>query len=159
MKLSVKNITQQDAVDILCWKYEQPYDFYNAMLTPDAILKLLGPSYYAVVDEQQEIVGFFCIGKAATVDTGHEASVYDENCIDFGIGMKPDLTGKGFGTRFFAFIVDYIERCYPGTPLRLTVASFNKRAIHLYEKFGFVKERTFTDEVELMTMKKDVVPK
>lgn len=154
MKLVVKNITQQDAVEILCWKYEEPYDFYNAILTPDAMLKLLGPSYFAVKNEQDELVGFFCIGKAATVEEGHAYGVYDDQCIDLGIGMKPELTGKGFGSPFFAFIVDFVEKKHPGLPLRLTVASFNQRAIRLYEKFGFVKQKTFPGEVELMTMKK-----
>lgn len=154
MNLVIKNITQTDAVEILCWKYEAPYDFYNAMLTPDAILKLLGKSYEAVKNEEDELIGFFCVGKAATVDIGYEFGAYEEDCIDIGIGMKPELTGKGHGAAFFAFVLEYVQRQYPKKPLRLTVASFNKRAIYLYEKFGFVKERIIHGEIELITMRK-----
>jgi len=156
MNLMIKNITQDDAVNILCWKYEKPYDIYNAILTPDAIIELLGKSYYAVKDEEGQLVGFFCIGEAGKVGIGYEYNAYKENCIDIGIGMKPDLTGRGNGTYFFSVILEFVQKIYPKTDLRLTVAAFNKRAIHLYEKFGFVKEMSFHGEIDLITMKKAV---
>ncbi|WP_309299184.1 N-acetyltransferase [Ureibacillus sinduriensis] len=39
--------------------------------------------------------------------------------------------------------------------IRLTVAKFNQRAIRLYEKLGFKKDKEFwTDRAEFMTMVK-----
>ncbi|WP_367281315.1 GNAT family N-acetyltransferase [Planococcus shenhongbingii] len=68
--------------------------------------------------------------------------------------MNPKLVGKGQGTAFGSSYI-LIEESHPGLPVRLTVASFNKRAIHLYEKLGFVKENRFsTDRVEFITMVK-----
>ena len=157
LKLEVKKLTQKDAIDILSWKYEKPYDFYNAMLTPDAMLELLGPSYYAVKNEQNQLVGFFCSGKAARTEAGYAVDAYSEDCIDIGIGMKPELTGKGYGTAFFKLGIEFISENHSSKPLRLTVAQFNKRAIRLYEKFGFVKEKEFQDEIELITMKKESI--
>jgi ribosomal-protein-alanine N-acetyltransferase len=68
---------------------------------------------------------------------------YSEEFIDIGLGMKPELTGKGYGSSFFSFVLYYITHSFEGISLRLTVASFNQRAIHLYSKFGFTKEFEF----------------
>lgn len=67
----------------------------------------------------------------------NSSHLYIDDCIDIGIGMRPDLTGKGLGSSFLTTILMEIEVLFPSTPIRLTVASFNQRAIHLYEKLGF----------------------
>jgi len=67
--------------------------------------------------------------------------------------MKPNLTGQGLGTAFFSFIVQTVQEEHH-LPLRLTVAQFNKRAIHLYEKLGFVKAIEFSTPTEFVTMLK-----
>lgn len=156
MNLTIKKMTQNDAVDILSWKYEKPYDFYNPILTPDNILELLGKSYFIVTNENKDLVGFFCIGNPAKVVAGHEYGAYKGECVDIGLGMNPELAGRGNGSNFFASILEFVHKHDPETDLRLTVATFNKRAIHLYEKFGFTKEMIFHDDLELMTMKKVV---
>jgi [ribosomal protein S18]-alanine N-acetyltransferase len=63
--------------------------------------------------------------------------------IDIGIGMKPELTGKGAGSFFFKTILSSIRADISIEPQRLTVATFNERAIHLYKKFGFVQTVQF----------------
>lgn len=72
-----------------------------------------------------------------------------------GLGMNPKLTGKGYGAAFTSFIINCIEENNESVPIRLTVALFNKRAIHLYKKLGFVPDNQFrTADVEFMTMVK-----
>ncbi len=71
--------------------------------------------------------------------------------------MKPDLTGKGFGAIFFSFVLSHIQDEF-NSPIRLTVAKFNHRAIHLYEKFGFIKIMEFSSEsAEFITMIKEYI--
>ena len=53
----------------------------------------------------------------------------------------------------FSFIVQTVQQEHH-LPLRLTVALFNKRAIHLYEKLGFVKAIEFSTPTEFITMLK-----
>ena len=54
------------------------------------------------------------------------------------------------------YIIQFIEEQHVGSPIRLTVAKFNKRAIHLYEKLGFVSVTEFTSHTtEFMTMVKN----
>lgn len=156
MNLFIKKMNEKIATDILEWKYTAPYDFYNNELTDEAMEEILDGTYYAIVNETNEIIGFFCIGKSAQVPIGNQYGVYKEDFVDMGLGMNPNLVGNGNGFIFCSFIIKYIEENYPDTPIRLTVAKFNQRAIHLYEKFGFVKENEFsTDFANFFTMVKN----
>jgi [ribosomal protein S18]-alanine N-acetyltransferase len=156
MHLHIEKMTENKARHILNWKYEEPYDLYNNEVSDEALKEMLDGSYYALLNEQNDIVGFFCIGKNAQVPVGHQFDVYADSFVDMGLGMDPSLVGKGNGTEFCTFIIQFIEEQYVGTPIRLTVAKFNKRAIHLYEKLGFVPVAEFTNHTtEFMTMIKD----
>ncbi len=134
-------MNEQLVEDILSWQYDEPYDFYNIDVTPEVIKEMLEDEYYVVIDHVGGLLGFFCIGIPAQVP--NDIYNYSEEFIDIGLGMKPELTGKEYGASFFSFVLDYITHSFEGISLRLTVASFNKRAIHLYSKFGFTKEFEF----------------
>lgn len=70
-----------------------------------------------------------------------------------GLGMNPRFVGKGNGLEFCSFIINVIQKKNGKIPIRLTVANFNQRAIHVYEKLGFKKEKEFRTELaEFMTM-------
>lgn len=153
MYLHVEKMTENNALHILTWKYEKPYDFYNTEETDEALEEMLDGSYYALLNKQNDIIGFFCIGKNAQVPVGHQFGVYPVDFVDMGLGMNPNLTGKGNGTEFCTYIIEFIKEKHVGVPIRLTVAKFNKRAIHLYEKLGFVRVAEFTSNTtEFMTM-------
>ncbi|WP_042472581.1 GNAT family N-acetyltransferase [Bacillus ndiopicus] len=157
MELHIEKINREMASDILSWAYEKPYDFYNNEVTDEGLEELLDGSYYALVDESKELIGFFCIGKGAQVPAGNRFGVYADDFVDMGLGMNPNLVGKGNGFEFCSYIVKYIEQHYNGIPIRLTVATFNQRAIHLYEKLGFVLAGEFSSDIgEFITMIKKV---
>ena len=159
MQLLMKPINEERAKTILGWKYEQPYDFYDNELTAEALQEMLDGSYHALVDEQNTVIGFFCTGANAQVPRGHQFGVYTEDFIDMGVGMHPNLVGKGNGFDFCAQVISCI-RAESSKPIRLTVATFNKRAIRLYEKLGFVSENRFcTDSAEFETMVKKQIGK
>lgn len=150
-------MTRDRAVLILKWSYEPPYDFYNNEVTDMAIHELISGDYHVVLDEQDEVVGFYCVGSPAQVFAGALVGVYDRPGTDVGFGMHPDLTGQGFGYSFCSFILNDVKDNYKVSPLRLTVAAFNKRAIHLYEKLGFAPHKTFKrDQAVFMTMIKEL---
>lgn len=155
MQLLIEKMNEELAKEILSWKYDKPYDFYNNELTDEAIREMLDGSYIALVNDHQELIGFFCTGDDAIVPVGKKFGVYSDKSIDMGLGMNPKYVGKGSGFEFCSFILRYIEKNDKGRPIRLTVAKFNERAIHLYEKLGFVKNGAFsTDFAEFMTMVK-----
>ena len=145
LQLFVKEMNKKLASELLQWTYHAPYDFYNNECTTETLKEILDNPYYAIVNDKEELVGYFCTGTSAQVPSGHEVDAYMGNGVDIGIGMKPDLTGKGFGTVFFSFILSHVQQ-KEHAPLRLTVAKFNNRAIHLYEKLGFEKKLAFNHQ-------------
>ncbi|MGM0896629.1 MAG: GNAT family N-acetyltransferase [Bacillota bacterium] len=152
MNFSERDMTEENAREIMGWRYPYPYDFYNGEATDESLQELMNGSY-RVVTEHGELFGFYCTGKGAQVPAGHKWGVYPEGRIDIGLGMKPVKTGAGRGAAFLEFLLGTIDRRHPGEPLRLTVAQFNIRAIRLYEKAGFVKTSEFkTDYAAFQVM-------
>lgn len=155
MQLLMKPMNEELAKAILGWKYEQPYDFYNNELTAEALQEMLDGSYHSLVDEQNTLIGFFCTGANAQVPIGHRFGAYTEDFIDMGVGMHPNLVGKGNGFDFCKQVISFIRAESKDTPIRLTVATFNERAIRLYKKLGFISGNFFhTDSTEFETMVK-----
>jgi len=95
-------------------------------------------NYHATLSHG-EMVGYFCFGHDARVQ-GWE---YDENALDVGMGLRPDLTGKGAGRTYFEALLRYIEQQRPGMALRATVAAWNQRAIRLCQNAGFRQVASF----------------
>ncbi|OZQ61046.1 hypothetical protein CA600_26320 [Paenibacillus sp. VTT E-133280] len=141
MKLYMEKLNADAARDILSWRYEQPYDFYNNEQTPEAISEMLADSYFSVFDDNKELVGFFCTGSSAQVP--NESYTYSQGFIDIGLGMRPEFTGQGNGTLLFTAVLSQIDSMVGKSSKRLTVAKFNDRAIRLYEKKGFNREAEF----------------
>lgn len=152
MQFTKRKMDKAAAVKILRWHYGEPYDFYNNEATEESINELLDGSYEAVFGDGK-LIGFLCAGKAAQVPKGIEQGVYPEGFVDIGIGMDPELTGQGNGQQFFGYAASAIQSEHPELSLRLTVAKFNARAIHLYKKFGFTEAQSFsTDAAVFITM-------
>jgi [ribosomal protein S18]-alanine N-acetyltransferase len=147
MSLVSKKMNHHYAMEILKWNYEPPYDFYNNEINDESIRELLEENYMAIIDLKESLTGFYCSGESAQVPAGREAGAYNEAAIDVGIGMNPNLTGKGKGKAFFSFILTELQQALPQSIIRLTVAAFNERAIKLYSNMGFKKEKEFNSGV------------
>ncbi len=142
MHLQVTTLTFDQATAILHWTYPPPYDFYNMEVSDEAYAELLDGFYQAVVDQEQ-LVGFFCTGRSAQVPAGLPLGLYADDCLDLGLGRHPDVTGQDTGFAFCSFVLETVK-AESSLPIRLTVATFNERAIHLYEQLGFRQQSTFS---------------
>lgn len=155
MTLYSQKITPSEAFEILKWHYDPPYDFYNCEPDEEGVKELLNNGYNAVVNEKGDLIGFYCSGASAQVPAGRHAGVYNDEAIDIGIGMRPDLTGRGYGRIFFDFVLQIISDSFPDKISRLTVARFNERAIKLYQNMGFLYQSEFSNgKVIFFTMVK-----
>lgn len=141
--LTFRPMDEASAHEILTWRYEPPYDIYNANTdkADPFVQALLDPAYayHAITDERGEFVGYCCFGADARVPGGD----YAADALDVGLGMRPDLTGQGQGLAFFESIANFARRTFAPQALRVTVAAFNQRAIRVYEKAGFEHEQAF----------------
>jgi len=147
MLLTLTLMNEAEAREIRGWQYAEPYTIYNMQAdNEDGLAEMLDrrSPYYTVRDEQGTLVGFFCFGTAAQVLDYDEPGLYSEGqTIDLGLGLRPDLTGQGLGLDFVQVGLDFARANFAPRSFRLFVFSFNKRAIRVYERAGFVHERVF----------------
>ncbi len=139
MKLDFRAMDEASAQAITRWRYEPPYDVYN--VRPDAVHVFLDPknAYYRITDGQGQLIAFCCFGPDAQVPGGD----YTAAALDIGLGVRPDLTGKGQGLRYVAAVLAFAGRTFAATRWRVTVAKFNRRALRVWEKAGFRPVQTF----------------
>lgn len=132
---------QMDAADanrVAGWRYEPPYDFYDSDADPEDLAELLDAEsregvYFSVLDEGGDLIGFFQFeGRGAAVD--------------LGLGLRPDLTGKGLGMDFLAAGMEFARGQFAPERFTLAVATFNARAIRIYGRAGFRRGKVFTHE-------------
>jgi len=119
----------EEATEISGWHYEPPYDFYDATSDQDDLEELLDPkrkkdAYFSVFDEDGVLVGFFQFEREGTT-------------VDVGLGLRPDLTGQGLGIEFLLAGLEFARGRYSPERFTLSVATFNERAIQVYERAGF----------------------
>lgn len=129
MRFDIKPLTQSDAETIATWHYDGEYAFYDAEADADDLAELLDPalrgdSMFGVRDGAGELVGFF-------------AFQITDGVVDYGLGLRPDLTGKGSGSDFVRAGLDFAQSRFSPKTIQLRVAAFNKRAIKVYQRIGF----------------------
>lgn len=119
------------------WRYPPPYDFYDADADPEDRAELLTPQQWPEVMEQallgEEVIGFL-------------SAQEEDGAWEIGLGMRPDLTGRGMGESFVRACLDRLGELAPGEPVVLGVAAFNERAIRVYERCGFVRAGEYDQE-------------
>ncbi|GAC1565309.1 MAG: GNAT family protein [Ktedonobacteraceae bacterium] len=139
MQFNLTPMEEDDARAIIAWRYEGQYAIYNREDEDDPAEMLDRRSpHYAVKDEQGELIGFFAYGSSAQVWDSGEPHFYSEhNTITIGLGMRPDLTGKGLGLEFVLAGLDFASEQFNPDYFRLYVLTFNERAIQVYARAGF----------------------
>lgn len=99
---------------------------------------------FVCVDGGGEIVGHVSYGTDGQIGT-LEQYIYSDEYLDIGIGLRPDLCGKGLGASFVRLCMDFAREKYGQEKFRLSVAAFNERAVKVYKKLGFSIEREVTN--------------
>ena len=135
MQFTFRSMNEGDARTIAGWHYQEPYTFYDMDQDADDLAELLDPrswikTYYAVVDEPGELVGFFAFKRVGDV-------------VDVGLGLRPDLTGSGIGLPLLLAGLNFASATFSPTTFRLAVATFNTRAIRVYERAGFERGKVY----------------
>lgn len=144
MQIRFTPVTEAHAREVLTWRYDPPYDFYNPpaeLSTADleAMLSSASP-HFAVLDDDGGLIGFIGIGREAQVPGGD----YSSEAIDVGIGLRPDQTGRGLGRLVLARFFEHLRNIgYPATPLRATIAAFNLRSRRTFHALGFEETDRF----------------
>ena len=130
----IKKMKQPEAMEIADrWKYDGEYAFYDMTADPEDYEEIVDPGKrgdrYFSVFSGDGLIGFFCLER-------------EGEDVEIGLGLRPDLTGQGRGRAFLEEILRFVRENYPCETLRMEVASFNQRAVKVYERAGFVKTGT-----------------
>lgn len=120
------------------WRYPAPYDCYDMTEADPDLLADPASGFFALV-EGDEVIGFRSFGADGRVPGGS----YDDTALDTGGGLRPDLTGRGLGRTAIATGLEFGRERFSPAAFRVTVASFNQRALRTVEPLGFVRTDRF----------------
>lgn len=159
-------MTSEAAQALTTWRYPAPYETYNIGDDPSAMAELLDTRspWFVAFDAQGAPMGYCCFGTSAEVGWEGEPRLWTTNdrTLSVGLGLRPDLTGKGIGLPFFSAVLAFAAQHYAPEIFRLFVLPFNQRAIQVYERAGFerVDERLVniseSDELLFLEMRREV---
>jgi RimJ/RimL family protein N-acetyltransferase len=144
VKLSIDRASVDAFAAMADWRYDPPYDFYNGDEEP-----VNNPErFFAVRDEHGALVGFYYFEQKA-------------DALEYGLGLRPDLAGRGLGLEFVLAGLEFARRRFAPERIVLNVAAFNDRARIVYERAGFrltgKHVRTFSrwGDVEFLEMEEE----
>jgi RimJ/RimL family protein N-acetyltransferase len=129
----VRPLTPEQGEAMAGWAYPGPWAVYDVTGPVDP-----AEGFWAVLDEADDVVGFACFGVEARVP-GLDAR---PGVLDVGVGMRPDLTGRGRGREFASAVLAHGWEV-PGTArLRAVVQGWNARSRALLAGLGFTETGT-----------------
>ncbi len=138
MKLEFRVPIKSDIEDILTWKYDGIYSFYDNSIQKEKIEwieSFIGSNdNFSIYNDDNELIG-------------NCSFYYIEEFFCIGVQMRPRLTGKGLGSEFVKSIINFGKEKYSLNYIDLTVAKFNRRAIRVYEKLGFKIIEEFVNNI------------
>jgi [ribosomal protein S18]-alanine N-acetyltransferase len=143
VKFEIRPLTEADALEMIGWHYDAPYAAYDP--PPGALRSLIDPSnrFFAVDADACRLVGFCCFGEHAKIP-GCGCDADEPGVIDVGVGLRPEMTGRGLGRAFVAAIVHFAAERFTPTWLRASIAQSNGRSIRVFEGSGFDLVRSFS---------------
>jgi RimJ/RimL family protein N-acetyltransferase len=135
------------AREVLSWRYDEPYDIYNADaqdLEADLALLLDPRNAHHAITAAGDLLAFCCFGPEAQVPGGE----YEAGLLDVGLGVRPDLTGQGHGDTYVRAVLDFAAEEFAPGGYRVTVAEFNERALRVWERACFRRVQRFERGVD-----------
>jgi ribosomal-protein-alanine N-acetyltransferase len=135
MRFDIRTMVGADAAEVASWHYEDEYAFYDFEADADDLAELLDPggwgdSYYATDGDDGTLAGFF-------------EFVREANVVDVGLGLHPRLVGRGLGSAYLDAGLQFAAERFGPELFTLEVAAFNRRALVVYQRAGFVEVERF----------------
>jgi len=148
-KYEFRRVSENDVEDMLTWKYEGIYSFFDNDLSQGKISYIKSfptdDNAYAIYDQKNQLVG--------------NCALYLNEKVSFSIQMRPNLTSRGMGKEFLEAFLEFAKEKYNLKNIELSVLKFNERAIRLYKSLDFKVTdefigKTVKGEMEFIKMKK-----
>ena len=124
----VRQLTIEDGLDLASWSRPGAWHIEDALEAPEP-----DEGYWAVVDSNDTLLGFCCVGAAARVPGAPQ----DDYVIDVAIGIRPQLAGRGWSSELGRAAVRYAVSVALDRRLRTTVPEWNEVGRRAAEQAGF----------------------
>ncbi|MBT8166343.1 MAG: GNAT family N-acetyltransferase [Acidimicrobiia bacterium] len=147
-ELTIRPVAEEEIRTFAGWRHEPPYDVYDIPPPVDeAVEYFLRPSTgcHALLRDGR-LAGFVTFGADARVPGGD----YSEPGLDIGLGIKPELTGRGLGAAHVESVIAFAQDVFDLAPRRVTIASANERALRVWIGRGFKETQRFTSPETVM---------
>ena len=134
---------ETSALEIVRWHYDPPSDIYDLAEDEETLRYVLDSKnrFYVMRDEDDGLAGYCSFSEDGQVPGGD----YTSEALDIGLGIRPDLTGRGRGADYVTRVLDFARKEFDPACFRVTIAAFNKRAQKVWEKAGFHPVQRFTN--------------
>ena len=137
--MHVAPLLRKHALDICTWRYAPPYECYEMTdADPDWLLQPEAGFHALLADDR--LIGFRSFGPDGQVP----GWAYDDQALDTGGGLRPQLLGRGFGGRAISAGLAFGRARFAPRAFRVTVATFNTRALRVVEDLGFERLGQFS---------------
>lgn len=143
VKLKFIKMNNKYANEVLNWHYNGKYSFYDIEFDKEDLEEFFKKiknnnwgNKYIALDEDEKLVGIFNYG-------------FGDNVMEIGLGLRPDLTGKGIGESYIKAGIEFGKNKfkYIGKTVKLAVVAFNIRAIKVYERIGFKEVNRYMQKI------------
>jgi enoyl-CoA hydratase/carnithine racemase/RimJ/RimL family protein N-acetyltransferase len=124
----VRQLTIEDGLDLASWSRPGAWHIEDALEAPEP-----DEGYWAVVDSNDTLLGFCCVGAAARVPGAPQ----DDYVIDVAIGIRPQLAGRGWSSELGRAAVRYAGSVALDRRLRTTVPEWNEVGRRAAQQAGF----------------------
>ena len=122
------------AEEIGSWEYPSPFERYSLLGVPPSDFTDPENGFVALVDDARRVVGYRSFGPDGRVPGGF----YDDEALDTGGGLRPDLTGHGLGRSAIKTGLKYGWATFgEAAVFRVTVWAMNDRALRVVRSLGF----------------------
>lgn len=126
--MKIEEWNDEFAAELESWRYEPPYDFYDLASDPADAATSRDPTmrhhFRAIVGDDGTLEAYWWLEPK-------------DDAFEVGLGLRPDLTGRGLGEAVFRAELDYVREHWSPATFRLFVTVWNERAIRVYERLGF----------------------
>jgi GNAT superfamily N-acetyltransferase len=133
----LRQLTVEDGLDLAMSPRPGAWQIYDAMQPFPA-----DAGYRAVVDAAGRLLGYCCLGESARVP----GMVGSPVVLDVAIGIRPQLSGHGWGAALGRAAIDYARNVAADRRLRTTVPEWNEVGLRVAELSGFARVGTVTHD-------------
>lgn len=151
MNYEFRRVTNEDVKDLLTWKYDGIYSFFDNDFSQGKIDYIKSfpndNNVFSVYNKKNELVG--------------SCAIYLNEKTTFSVQMRPSLTSQGLGKEFMQAFLNFVKDKYNLKSIGLSVLKFNERAFRLYKSLDFKVTgefvgKTVKGEMEFIAMEKEL---